>query len=67
MAPKGYSWNCPDQADPRNAHNRRVDLELNGGCQHTAISTAELKAQYGSAELKGQHSKHSKHSKHRRK
>jgi OOP family OmpA-OmpF porin len=49
---KGYSWNCPDQADPRSASNRRVDLELNGGCQHTTLSTAELKANFGPAELR---------------
>ncbi len=70
LAPKGYSWNCPDQTDPRSPHNRRVDLELNGGCQHTAITTAELKANFGSAELRGKnarHSKSAKHSKHRRK
>lgn len=65
LQPKGYSWNCPAEADPRNAHNRRVDLELNGGCQHTAISTEELRQQYGAPALVG--SKHAKHSKHHRK
>jgi OOP family OmpA-OmpF porin len=65
LAPKGYSWNCPKEADPRSPHNRRVELELNGGCQNTAVSTAELKAHFGSAELRG--SKSPKHSKHHRK
>lgn len=64
LPPKGYSWNCPDEADPRNAHNRRVDLNKDGGCQHTAISTQELRQQYGAPALGG--SKHAKHSKHRR-
>jgi len=61
MQPKGYSWNCPDEADPRSAHNRRVDLELNGGCQHTAISTQELKQQYGNPVLGGKHKHHHHH------
>jgi OOP family OmpA-OmpF porin len=68
LGSKGYSWNCPDQADPRNAHNRRVDLELNSGCQHNAISTAELRHQYGAPALFGsENAKHAKHSKHHRK
>jgi len=62
LAPKGYSWNCPEQADPRSPHNRRVDLELNGGCQHTAISTQELRKTYGTPSLGGSH--HSKHHRH---
>lgn len=63
MQPKGYSWNCPDEADPRSPHNRRVDLELNGGCQHNAISTQELKQQYGNPVLGGKH-KHKHHHHH---
>ncbi len=62
LQPKGYSWNCPEVADPRSPHNRRVDLELNAGCQHTAISTQELRQQYGAPALGG--SKHSKHHRH---
>ncbi|MDP3009618.1 MAG: OmpA family protein [Methylococcales bacterium] len=61
LAPKGYSWNCPEEADPRSAHNRRVDLELNGGCQHTAISTQELKQHYGNPVLGGKHKHHHRH------
>jgi len=61
LAPKGYSWNCPAEADPRSAHNRRVDLEMNGGCKHTAISTEELRQQYGAPSLGGKHSKHHHH------
>jgi OOP family OmpA-OmpF porin len=62
LAPKGYSWNCPKEADPRSVHNRRVQLELNGGCQNTAISTAELRAQYGAASLGGKsHHRAAKH------
>jgi OOP family OmpA-OmpF porin len=64
IAPKGYSWNCPDQADPRSPQNRRVDLELNGGCQHTAMSTAELKANFGSAELRSGNARHARHARH---
>lgn len=61
LAPKGYSWNCPDVADPRSPHNRRVDLELNGGCQHTAISTDELRKTYGNPVLGGKHKHHHHH------
>jgi outer membrane protein OmpA-like peptidoglycan-associated protein len=63
LAPKGYSWNCTKEADPRSPHNRRVQLQLNGGCQNTSVSTAELKAQFGSAELRSgkKHSKHRHH------
>lgn len=63
LAPKGYSWNCTKEADPRSPHNRRVQLQLNGGCQNTPVSTAELKAHFGSAELKSgkRHSKHHHH------
>ncbi|MDO9212921.1 MAG: OmpA family protein [Methylococcales bacterium] len=64
MQPKGYSWNCPDEADPRSPHNRRVDLELNGGCQHTAISTQELKQHYGNPVLGGKHKHKHKHHHH---
>lgn len=66
LAPKGYSWNCPKE-EPKSAHNRRVDLKKDGGCQYTSISTAELKKQYGAPALGGKSSKHSKHTKHRRK
>lgn len=58
LAPKGYSWNCPEEVDPRSPHNRRVDLELNGGCQHNAISTEELRKKYGPPVLGGHHHHH---------
>ncbi|MEI6706693.1 MAG: OmpA family protein [Methylococcales bacterium] len=64
LQPKGYSWNCPKE-EPTSPHNRRVDLNKDGGCQYTSISTEELRKTYGAPSLGG--SKHTKHSKHHRK
>jgi hypothetical protein len=61
MQPKGYSWNCPKE-EPKSPHNRRVDLNKDGGCQYTLISTEELRKTYGAPALIGG-SKHVKHSK----
>jgi OOP family OmpA-OmpF porin len=59
LQPKGYSWNCPKE-EPRSPHNRRVELNKDGGCQFTSISTQELKQHYGAPSMNG--SKHTKHS-----
>ena len=63
VEPQGFSWNCAKTGlDPRDEHNRRVELVQAGtGCNGVAISTEELKAHYGHAKLGGKH----KH-KHRR-
>ncbi len=65
MQPKGYSWNCPKE-EPKSPHNRRVELNKDGGCQTTLISTQELRQNFGAPAVYGSHTKHSKHSKHRR-